>query len=402
KLQVTYQTSNGKIYSQDIGVDYIVQKKGQYFPDDYTGQFLSKTYLHNQEMGNQLNELSVNLSEEMHNKTELIMSALPFKDLKPLEGELVNTTAGEFSGYRLTTTSQGDLKGKLSLQYDPKKIPEGYSDKDVRTFYFEKNQKVWKPLTLDSLDYADKKIVSHMETGGDTDYINGVIKVPESPETADFAPTMMSDIDYADPTEGVVSIAPPSPNNMGTASTQFPIKLPPGRNGMQPSLAVSYNSEAGNGWMGIGWNIDIPAITLNTQWGVPRFDGGFESEIYSLNGEDLVLYDDGKYTNPHRDRDIKRDKERVFYQRKEGNYLKIIRHGDAPDNYTWEVIDKSGNKSFYGGINGVSSNYVLKDSGNNIAHWALMLQEDPYGNKIEYQYTNTSASIQNNTGENIT
>src|SRR5690606_13992563 len=124
------------------------------------------------------------------------------------------------------------------------------SDKDVRTFSFDKEKREWVALPVDSLDYKNKIIISNFN--GDTDYINGVIKVPEMAETASFTPTTISDMKYADPSAGIVSISPPSPNSNGIASTSFPIKLPPGRNGMAPNLSVNYNSEAGNGWMGVG------------------------------------------------------------------------------------------------------------------------------------------------------
>src|SRR5690606_5622990 len=115
-----------------------------------------------------------------------------------------------------------------------------------------------------------------------------------------FTPTTISDMKYADPSAGIVSISPPSPNSNGIASTSFPIKLPPGRNGMAPNLSVNYNSEAGNGWMGVGWNLQLPAITLDTSWGTPRFNSGSETEIYQLDGETLVMKVGDEYTNPHR------------------------------------------------------------------------------------------------------
>src|SRR5699024_2789608 len=115
--------------------------------------------------------------------------------------------------------------------------------------------------------------------------------------------------------------------------------------------------------------LNIPAITLNTTWGAPRFDTAHETEVYSLNGQDLVLYDGQSYTNPHRDGPIGRQSERSFYLRKEGAFLKIKRHGNSPDNYWWEVVDKNGITSYYGKNPDMTSNntYVLTDAQGNIA-----------------------------------
>lgn len=328
------------------------------------------------------------------------MSALRYQDLSVVSAEMVNVT-GNHSGYRLLPHGEHFVNSPATLEipYDETKIPAGYKPQDIKTFYFDTNQRKWVALERDTI-LQDKKIIVSKTTHF-TDFINGIIKVPESPETGSFTPTSIKDIKAADPAAGVVSISPPTPNNMGSATTSFPIKLPAGRGGMQPSLSVNYNSEGGNGWMGIGWDISVPSISIDTRWGAPRYDNssgpdlncpGYETEIYSMSGEMLVLEAGHEFTNPHRTSEICRMEDREFFLRKEnGSYLQIKRHGSSPQSYWWEVTDKMGNKSFYGGYTneGVVENAVIRtklEDGNNIAHWALYKTEDTNGNYVEYIY----------------
>jgi hypothetical protein len=82
----------------------------------------------------------------------------------------------------------------------------------------------------------------------------------------------------------------------GAASMSIPIALPPGRAGVQPSLAFSYLSTAGNGTMGIGWIVSFPFIARQTDKGMPMYgeaglsnwrSGVLDRFIYN-GGEEIV------------------------------------------------------------------------------------------------------------------
>jgi len=75
----------------------------------------------------------------------------------------------------------------------------------------------------------------------------------------------------------------------GTGAMSIPIGISPGRNGFGPQLTLSYDSGAGNGFFGLGWNLLLPAIVRKTDKGLPRYRDGEESDVFILAGaEDLV------------------------------------------------------------------------------------------------------------------
>src|ERR1041385_48435 len=75
----------------------------------------------------------------------------------------------------------------------------------------------------------------------------------------------------------------------GTGSVTVPIATSPGRSKFGPQLSLSYDSGAGNGPFGFGWQISSPAITRKTDKGLPQYQDESESDVFILSGaEDLV------------------------------------------------------------------------------------------------------------------
>jgi len=75
----------------------------------------------------------------------------------------------------------------------------------------------------------------------------------------------------------------------GTGSMSVPIATSPGRSGVGPQLSMSYDSGAGNGPFGFGWNLSLPSITRKTDKGLPQYHDAIDSDVFILSGaEDLV------------------------------------------------------------------------------------------------------------------
>ncbi|MBD1558047.1 type IV secretion protein Rhs [Vibrio sp. S9_S30] len=79
----------------------------------------------------------------------------------------------------------------------------------------------------------------------------------------------------------------------GQATYSLPIDVVPGRNGHQPSLAISYASDSPNGYLGMGWNLSgLSSITRcgknlakDKLWGGVRLN---DDDRYCLDGQRLV------------------------------------------------------------------------------------------------------------------
>jgi RHS repeat-associated protein len=173
----------------------------------------------------------------------------------------------------------------------------------------------------------------------------------------------------------------------GTGNFTVPIALPPGRNGFQPQLSLVYSTGNGNGAFGLGWSLSIPGVSCQTSKGIPRYQDYDpdlkERDTFILSGaEDLVPVDEGLTT----------EQCQQYRPRTEGLFARILHHHDAKQKHNyWEVRSKDGLVSYYGnkGMAGVDP-AVIADPDltkrDNIFAWKLVATEDPFQNRIEYEY----------------
>jgi RHS repeat-associated protein len=85
-------------------------------------------------------------------------------------------------------------------------------------------------------------------------------------------------------------------SDSGAAGYTIPIKVPPGAGGLQPSLALNYSSQSGNGHLGVGWSVgglsmvfrcEKTYATDNGKVNV-NYDATTGNDAYCLDGERLI------------------------------------------------------------------------------------------------------------------
>ena len=158
----------------------------------------------------------------------------------------------------------------------------------------------------------------------------------------------------------------------GAAGYHIPIAVPPGRQGMQPELALSYSSRGGNGHLGIGWSLSAPRTIQRC----PRLlsaDGANRPILY--DSSDKLCFDGQRLITP-------------------GNY------GQSGAEYRTEVDSHARIIQQGGDINSWNSNFtVATQSGRHLRFipygsssrhgpdtWYLDREIDSGGNCIGYGY----------------
>lgn len=195
-----------------------------------------------------------------------------------------------------------------------------------------------------------------------------------------------------------------TPNlSAGTGTFSVPIALPPGRAGVQPSLALTYSTGGGNGAVGFGWSLGVPFIARQTDRGLPRYQ--IESGNRWHPEDDRFIYNGGQELVPVDNAEaaaidtgvipLELEGWQQYRARVEGAFMRFFRD---PDGTRWVVQDKSGTRFDFGVLptgDGppemiTGSRYSLQseydDGHGRVFQWNLTRMSDAHGSTVYYQY----------------
>lgn len=162
-------------------------------------------------------------------------------------------------------------------------------------------------------------------------------------------------------------------SNSGAATYSIPIYAPPGTSGMQPGLALSYSSQAGNGVAGVGWALSgFSAITRCTK---TVAQDGVKTAV-TLSYSDAFCYDGQRLTavaGPY-------GGDGTEYRTEIESFSRVKSWGtQGAGPYSFTVETKSGQILHY---------TPIVSAGQTTAHlWALYLVRDKFANCMSVGYS---------------
>ena len=152
----------------------------------------------------------------------------------------------------------------------------------------------------------------------------------------------------------------------GTMSYNIPLEVPAGRKGVDPGLALTYRSSNGDGWLGVGWELEMGAIERSIRNGV------------DYNGNEYILRAPGGAS------ELVKISDSEYRAKIEGNFIRFIKSG-----VYWEATDRKGIRYRFGYYD--STRQYLDSA--NVFKWCLDRIEDPNGNYISISYSKDAGQI---------
>jgi RHS repeat-associated protein len=166
----------------------------------------------------------------------------------------------------------------------------------------------------------------------------------------------------------------------------------PGRGNSQPSLSLNYNSSLGNGWCGVGWQLELGKIERETKFGVPvtwatnAAPSGYDdskSFTVDFNGvQGHLVQISGNGLSP------------VQYQLQvDKSFIRFFYYNNVSNAY-WFAVDKNGTQYLFGEgpANRMDNNQFTHGFGSETFRWELDRVIDANGNLTIIDYANVVAN----------
>ncbi|MEN6409302.1 MAG: SpvB/TcaC N-terminal domain-containing protein, partial [Anaerolineaceae bacterium] len=274
---------------------------------------------------------------------------------------------------------------QIQINYDETEL--NGNEKDLTLFYFDEETQLWRPWYTE-IDPVNNIMTVETDHLTPTDYDIQNWQASQLPTMKDFQ---------------VASFT-------GSAAYSYPIQVPSGPAGLQPEIALTYNSQMVDSafsrtqgpFVGMGWSLNLGSIERNMN----GTDDYLEDDTYSLtvNGVGGTLLQIPG--------DVDGDPSTDDYRLENNNFWRI-RHFRMPyitaDSYLsdqsyWKVWDLSGNEYRFGGpvdtTNLTTINNTIQsaralfpwDGGcsehkREVWSWMLYQVSDPSGNHLIFRYS---------------
>ncbi len=173
----------------------------------------------------------------------------------------------------------------------------------------------------------------------------------------------------------------------GGSSMAVPIATSPGRSGFGPELALTYDSGAGNGPWGFGWDLSLPSVTRKTAKGMPRYRDADESDVFILSGaEDLVPVLDASGSPQVDTQSVPGFRIHRYRPRIDSLFARIERwtRTDDDGDVHWRVVSKDNLLNIYG--RDAESRVFDPEDPKRIFQWLLCETREDRGQGILYSY----------------
>jgi hypothetical protein len=162
----------------------------------------------------------------------------------------------------------------------------------------------------------------------------------------------------------------------GGATYTIPIQIPSGTNGLVPGVSINYNSQSGNGLLGMGWSMAATSMISRTSKTI--YHNG-KTEAVLMNNTDVFVLD-GQRFFPTAGANGANN---TTYGFENENYSRVTSYGTSGNGPEWFKLEtKSGMTMEYGR----AFRSTLPETGVTILMWALTKMYDQHGNYVEYQY----------------